>query len=150
MRRSVAVAALVLLLGAGAVSCATGDASTEAGFGLPTQPPDDPVAGEREELRGTLHVEDDGCFTWVAEGGDEASRPWIVWPSGGQHDGDHVTLPDGTSVGQGDLLVATGAHVEPEALPDYRDGGDSYFSSFGGFCGVRDRGVVVLDEVRRG
>lgn len=139
--------ALVLLAASAALAACAADASTEVGFGLPTQPPDEPVEGPREELRGRLHVEDDGCFTWDTGG---ATRPWIVWPAGGEHAGDRVVLPDGTSVGDGDALVATGARVAPDALPDYRDGGDSYFSAFGGFCGVEDRGVVVLDEVRPG
>ena len=40
------------------------DATDDAlgGFGLPVVDPDD-VPGEREQLTGVMHVEQDGCFT---------------------------------------------------------------------------------------
>lgn len=136
-------AAAVLLLAA----CGTDDPDQGmAGFGLPTVAPDD-IDGPRTELAGTLHVERDGCFTWSGDD-DVSERRWAVWPASASHDGDHVALGDGSTVTEGDAVVGTGVRAEASSLPEW-DERDSYFHSFGTFCGAAERGIVVFDDVQR-
>lgn len=115
-----------------------------AGPGLPVQPAVRALQGEREDLVGTLRVEDDGCFTW-ADGTTESR--WVVWPPSATHDGARVRLGDGTLLGDGDRLEGAGFLGDADVLPEW-DVADSYFRAFGEFCGAGERGVVVLDEVR--
>lgn len=128
---------VVLLLAA----CAPVGDDSQAGFGLPSV---DDVPGPHEGVQGTLHVEQNGCFTLEL---DDDVRPWAVWPPGAEHDGDHVVLPGGERVGEGAVLTGTGVLGPADLLPDWANQ-DSYFHSFGTFCAAEDRGVVLLVEVR--
>lgn len=138
-RVAVAAAAGVLLLAL--TACTSPD--DLGGFGLPAQPPDEPVPGTRTDVRGTLRVESNGCFTLESEAG---TRRWIVWPSGLESDGDVVRLGGSDAAGDGDELTGVGAEVDPSALPQWENP-DSYFYSFGTFCDADALGVIVLDEV---
>jgi hypothetical protein len=143
-RTVLAVTASLLLT---ATACGTEDEDASlGGFGLPVRSGVGAVDAPQQELAGALHVESNGCFTWDD---GSASRPWVVWPDGAEHAGDQVVLPDGTAVGAGDPLVGTGGRVDADAFEDWANP-DSYLSAFGGFCDAGDRGIVVLDEVRRG
>jgi hypothetical protein len=137
--RIAALPVLVLL----AVGCSTD--STEGGFGVPRQPDDAPLAGERTAVRGTVRVESNGCLT--LDTGTGAPR-WIVWPADQGGDRGQPVL-DGRVVGHGDALTGTGAELPADALPDWEKG-DSYFASFGTFCSVERIGIVVFDDVARG
>ena len=117
----------------------------QAGFGVPTQPSDEPVAGVRSEIRGTVRVADNGCVMLETSG---AGRRWIVWPAGQEHDQGQPVLAD-RLVADGDVLRGTGALVSADALPGWADR-QSYFGSFGTFCSAEETGVVVLDDVARG
>ncbi|WP_447924456.1 hypothetical protein [Georgenia muralis] len=123
------------------------DATDDAlgGFGLPVLDPDD-VPGEREQLSGVMHVESNGCFTWTGEGDPDEGR-WVVWPRGAEQDGDRVRLAGGDEVTDGDTITGSGLRADAAALPDW-ELTDSYFRSFGTFCGADERGIVVLDDVR--
>ena len=129
--------AVLLLAGCGV----TGD---EAGFGVPRQPAGPPLAGTRTEIRGTVRVESNGCLTLDTGSGE---RRWIVWPAGQEENQGRPAL-DGRLVTDGDELTGTGSVVSADALPDwsYRD---SYFGSYGAFCGAGQKGIVVLDDVVR-
>lgn len=156
-RRTRSTLALAVALGALVAAC-TDPVATDvpepgtsrtpadvAGPGLPVQPAVRALKGEREELAGTLRVEGDGCFTWA----DGPAEPrWVVWPPSATHDGARVRLGDGTLLGDGDRLEGAGFLGGAEVLPEW-DVADSYFRTFGDFCGADERGVVVLDKVRR-
>jgi hypothetical protein len=131
----------VLALGLALAACGTAD-DTEGGFGVPRQPSDDPFAGPRTDIRGTVQVESDGCLT--LDTGTGESR-WIVWPADQEDDQGQPVL-DGRVVGDGDVLVGTGAEVTVEALPD----ANGYYGSFAAFCSAEETGVVVFDDVARG
>lgn len=141
------VSALAIML-----SGCGGTVSDQGGFGLPSLD-----AAEREEVRsvagaeamhleGSLGLLSNGCFVW--SGDDEADGAWLVWPDAAQPDprtGDRVVLPDGSTAVKDAPLTATGSLV---ALSDLPGGSvDSYFGSFGTFCGADERGVLMLDEV---
>lgn len=129
--------------------------SDEAGFGLGDLSPEDRAevlasAGvSASTLDGTLSVAGNGCFRWKGDVGDDA---WIVWPDSAEPDrsnGAGVILDDGSTVTDGSSLRALGAFVALEDLPAGANP-DSYFGSFGRFCGADDSGVVVLAEVTQG
>src|SRR5690606_27278312 len=134
------LAPVALLLAA----CGADPDDSQAGFGLPTVSPDQ-VAGARTDLSGTMHVESNGCFTWTGDD-EESERRWVVWPASASHDGDRVDLGDGRSLTDGDAVVGTGLRADADVLPEWEHR-DSYFFSFGTFCGADERGVVVFDEV---
>ena len=139
---------VIVIAAAATVGCAQGGADSEAGFGLPTLSAPDAaaVAAERSPVEGALVVEANGCFTFAHPDGAAAGRAWIVWPDGSRQDGDEVVLASGVRVGAGAPLVGEGAVVALAQLPD---GGsrDSYFGSFGRFCGADERGVLILTRV---
>lgn len=129
--------------------------SDEAGFGLGDLSPQDRAevltsAGvSARALDGTLSVAGNGCFRWRGDVGDDA---WIVWPDSAQPDrtdGAAVSLDDGSTVTDGSRLHGSGALVALDDLPAGADP-DSYFGSFGRFCGAGDSGVIVLAEVTQG
>jgi hypothetical protein len=131
------LAAVAVLLVAG---CSSGGDS-EAGFGVPAQPADAPLAGARTPIHGTVQVQGNGCLML-----DTGSGPrWIVWPAGQESDQGQPVL-EGRLVADGDALRGTGAEITVEALPDV----NGYFGSFAAFCSAEDTGVVVLDDVARG
>ena len=142
-RRSRGSAGVALAAGVLVALTACSPTDDTAGFGLPTQPPDEPVPGARAEVSGTLRVESNGCFTLESDAG---TRRWIVWPSGLEADGDVVRLGGSDAAGDGDELTGVGAEVDPSAFPQWENP-DSYFRSFGTFCDADTLGVVVLDEV---
>jgi len=144
------VTALALVAGTALSGCA----STEAGFGLPTLTAGEAEAAidradtQPEQLSGTIALETNGCFTWTSTQQDAVApeRAWIVWPEGFRQDGAVVVLDSGERVGDGDAVAALAA---PATLADLPDGAaeDSYFGSFGLFCGADDSGVVILQDV---
>jgi len=123
--------------------CST-DGEGEGGFGVPRQPADAPLAGTRTDIRGTVQVESNGCLTLDTGTGEPR---WIVWPADQEDDQGQPVL-DGRVVGDGDVLVGTGAEVSIDALPDWPNR-DGYFGSFAVFCSAEESGVVVLDAVAR-
>lgn len=139
--RAARAVGLVLAAVVGAGCGPVGDSS--AGFGMPTQPRDRPVPGERTDVEGVLRVESNGCFTLELEDG---ARRWVVWPPGTGMDDDGVVLGRSSRVADGDRLTGTGALVDAAALPDWENA-DSYFRAFGSFCEAGETGVVVLDVV---
>ena len=147
--------ATVIVVGSMLVGCGGTSGPDEGGFGLGSLTAEDgrsAFAGAGvtpEPLRGTLRVRDDGCFTWSGESGDGA---WIVWPDAAhsdRDDGGRVVLDGGEVVSDGSALSAKGALI---ALDDLPDGGnpDSYFGSYGGFCGADSKGVMLLTAVAAG
>ncbi|MDT0157199.1 hypothetical protein Q9R19_06120 [Microbacterium sp. ARD32] len=132
---------------------ACGTAPTdEGGFGLGTLSSEDAVraadaAGVVEgPLQGWLAVSSSGCFHWSGDIGDGA---WIVWPDSARlddADGARVVLENGEVIAAGSTLSGFGAIIALEDLPQ-GDERDSYFGSFGGFCGAGETGVVLLSEV---
>ena len=134
--------AVVVLLAAG---CGAADGEGEGGFGVPKQPAEEPLAGTRTPIRGTVQVESNGCLTLDTGTGEPR---WIVWPADQEDDQGQPVL-DGRVVGDGDVLVGTGAEVPVDALPDWPNR-DGYFGSFAAFCSAEETGVVVLDDVARG
>ena len=147
----------ILLLGGAVLISLTGCSSSEAGFGLPVL--DDAQAesvlagadADVEPTSGNLAVESNGCFTWRSGSDDaaHADRAWIVWPDDARQDGAEVVLGSGARIGEGAALDVVGAVV---ALADLPDGNtdDSYFGSFGGFCGADERGVLVVRDIEAG
>jgi hypothetical protein len=151
-----ALSAGAVVLVSVAVAALSGCASTEAGFGLPVLDADDAQAAiatgsaEPASQAGTLHVESNGCFTWMAASETDAGNgAWIVWPADARQDADVVVLGSGARVGEDDDLEVEGAVVALEDLPDGATP-DSYFGSFGGFCDAGQRGVLVLTEALAG
>ena len=139
---------MIVVVAAALAGCAPGGADAEGGFGLPTLSESDAAAivAEGSSVEGALAVEANGCFTLAQTDDAAAEGAWIVWPDGARQDGAEVVLASGDRVGEGALLVGVGAAV---ALSDLPDGGsrDSYFGSFGRFCGADERGVLVLTGV---
>lgn len=126
--------------------------SSEGGFGLGELSAEDTAevfasAGVAPEpMNGQLRVQDNGCFTWS---GEQADGAWIVWPESAGLDGENggqVMLDGGERVGDGSPLRGAGAVVALEDLPGGSNP-DSYFASFGGYCGADAAGVVVFTEV---
>jgi hypothetical protein len=136
MRPSALLALGLLLAGCG------GD--DEAGFGLPRQPADAPLAGTRTEIRGTFHVESNGC--WTLDTGSGGHR-WIVWPADQEDDMGQPVL-DGRVLADGDELRGTGAEGTTDVLPE-RGNPDGYWGSYSSFCSAEQTGIVVLDDVAR-
>ncbi len=152
MQNDVARGAGAGIIAVVALAALAGCASTEAGFGLPTLETADAEtaistgSAEPGSLTGALHVESNGCFTWTAANDtDEADGAWIIWPAGGRQDGDAVVLGSGARVGEGGDLEAVGAVVALDDLPQ-GENHDSYYVSFGEYCGADERGVLVLTE----
>lgn len=114
------------------------------GFGLPSVRPGS-IPGPRELLVGSLHVEENGCFTWTGTGSE---RRWVVWPRTAEQDDDLVRLGDGTAVTDGDEISGQGFRADAAVLPGWDDR-DSYFGAYGRFCEADDRGIVVFDDVAR-
>ncbi|MCL3863046.1 hypothetical protein [Actinotalea sp. K2] len=143
-----AVTMLVAVIGLGAC----GGHDVQAGFGLPTQPPDEPFVGDRTALAGTFWVEDNGCFTLELDPGtagqEDHPRRWVVWPSDAEHAGDRVRLAGGSELLDGARVTGTGAVVALGTLPGWSDP-SSYYGSFGRFCTTGVDQVVVLDAVAR-
>lgn len=127
----------------------------EGGFGLPTLTSVEAEKalgvgpGRVPSEEGVLVVRDNGCFTLSRSGGDSV---WIIWPERTRLDADdaaRVILSDGSTAGDGDDLVIEGSPVPLDALPGGEDP-DSYFGSFGRFCGADAAGALVaLDVVAR-
>jgi hypothetical protein len=90
-----------------------------------------------------VHVESNGCLTLDTGTGTR----WIVWPAD-QDDDQGQPVLDGRVVGDGDVLVGTGAELPVGALPEWWDA-DGYFGSFGAFCSAERTGIVLLDHVAR-
>lgn len=103
----------------------------------------DEVAGLREPIRGTVSVASNGCLRLLM---DDGASPWIVWPPGSDLADNGGVQADGSRYYDGDALVGAGVLVALSDLPG-GDNPDSYFSSFGGYCGAEQTGVVVLDAV---
>lgn len=145
-RRAVVVKVVpALVMGAAAVGgVLLAGCSAMGGFGLPSVPPGS-IPGPREVLVGTLHVEDNGCFTWSGPGSE---RRWVVWPRNAEQDDVFVLLGDGTAVTDGDTLTGTGIRADADVLPAW-DNRDSQIGAHGRFCDADDRGIVVFDEVAR-
>ncbi|MEJ1087510.1 hypothetical protein WDU99_04180 [Microbacterium sp. Mu-80] len=129
--------------------------SDEAGFDLGDLSAEDraevftSAGASAGDLAGTLSVADNGCFLWEGAVGDGA---WIVWPDSAELDrseGARVVLDDGQVVADGAALRGTGALVTLEDLPAGAKQ-DSYFGSFGRFCGADESGAIVLAEVTQG
>ena len=148
LRRSLAPALLPLVV----LLSACGVDDTLGGFGLPELDASDRaevLAGagaSAESVTGTLSILDDGCHTFSGTGA--ADGAWIVWPAGtAAVDGDNgqVRLSDGTLAVDGTALTGSGAVVLLDDLPG-GENPDSYFASFGTFCGADDRGVLVLED----
>ncbi|BDV31048.1 hypothetical protein [Microbacterium terricola] len=142
---TVALAAVIgVVFGLG--GCAADD--SEAGFGLPTLSPEESAgvldAAGPAAVDGALQVETNGCFMWRADGAPEDGA-WIVWPEGARQDADVVVLSSGDRVGSGDGILGEGDLVTLSDLPSGADP-DSYFGSFGAFCGADERGVIVLER----
>ncbi len=135
--RIAALLALALLL----AGCSGDD---EGGFGVPKQPADAPLAGTRTEIRGTFHVESNGC--WTLDTGSGGHR-WIVWPADQEDDQGQPVL-DGRVVADGDELTGTGAELSADALPEHGNP-DGYWGSYSSFCSAQQTGIVVLDDVAR-
>lgn len=114
-----------------------------AGFGVPRQQAVDEVTAERTPITGTVRLASNGCLDLEIEG--EGLR-WIVWPPGAaQHpDEASATVVNDVAYRDGDTITGVGALVELSELPA-GDNPDSYFSSFGTYCGADRAGVVVLD-----
>lgn len=130
-------------------ACGTGGAedefgeSSEAGFGVAQLQSADQVEGVREPIRGTVSVASNGCLRLLI---DDGTAPWIVWPPGSELADNGGVVADGSRYYDGDVLVGAGILVDLADLPD-GDNPDSYFSSFGGYCGADETGVVVFDAV---
>jgi len=137
VRLVAALAAASFLL----VGCAGDD--SQAGFGVARQQEVGEVPGVREELGGTVVIASNGCLHLRLEDGSE---PWIVWPPDAEATDDGGVRWGDEAFADGTRVTGTGARVTLEDLPD---GGnpDSYFASFGGFCGADDAGVVAFDSV---
>ncbi len=122
-------------------------ASTEAGFGLATLSADEAAAaadsaGSSFSYReGRLAVAANGCLHWASD--DELDGSWMVWPDGYAEDGSGVIPADGVRVGEGGRITGTSAPVALADLPEGADP-DSYFGSFGRYCGADEAGVLVL------
>lgn len=154
MRRPALLVATVIVAVSVLTGCATSGAD-EAGYGLGSLAAQDAHAAldragvTAEELRGTLLVRPDGCFTWS---GDEGDGAWIVWPDSAvpdPDDGGRVVLPGGPVVSDGSTLSGQGSLVTLADLPE-GDNPDSYFGSYGGFCDADTRGVILLTDVAPG
>ena len=139
MWQRVGVVALTAL-----VLCGCTSESDEAGFGVPKQPADAPLAGPRTEIRGTFHVESNGC--WTLDTGSGEHR-WIVWPADQEDDMGQPVL-DGRVVADGDELSGTGAEASVDALPE-QGTPDGYWGSYSSFCSAAQTGIVILDDVAR-
>ncbi|MGF2948023.1 hypothetical protein [Microbacterium alcoholitolerans] len=146
-------AGTLLIAVAALTGCGSGDG--EAGFGLGDLSPQGRAevlvsAGvSASALEGALAVAGNGCFLWEGDVGDSA---WIVWPDSAEpdrSDGAGVILDDGSAVTDGSPLRGLGALVTLEDLPAGASP-DSYFGSFGRFCGADEAGVIVLAEVTKG
>lgn len=142
-----AVGIVVLAVGVFVMSGCASSSSTEGGFGLPRLPGGEAasIAAEAERIEGALRVGPNGCFLFAVPG-DSASPAhgtWIVWPDTAEGDGAEVVLADGTRLADGDELTVAGEVVELAALPDGASS-ESYFGSFGRFCGADERRVLVL------
>lgn len=151
-RTSYALALLPLALPI--IACGADD--TLGGFGLPQLDAADraevltDAGASTGPVEGTLSILDDGCHTFSGTG--PADGAWIVWPSGtAPVDGDkgQVRLVDGTTAVDGSALVGAGAVVTLADLPG-GENQDSYFASFGTFCGADQRGVLVLEDAASG
>ena len=141
-RRLVAVLVVTGVMPAAIAACSTEDDSD--GFGVPTASFDETVDASAAPFEGTVTVRANGCFDLELPGGE---LRWIVWPEGTRlgDDGDELVVGD-LPVSDGDAITATGALTGAEVLPGWENP-DSYFASFGTFCGAQEYGVVVLDEV---
>lgn len=137
VRLAAALAAASFLV----AGCAGED--SRAGFGVARQQEAGEVPGDREALGGTVVIAYNGCLHLRLEDGSE---PWIVWPPDAEMSDAGGVEWGGAAFADGTRVKGTGARVTLEDLPD---GGnpDSYFASFGGFCGADDAGVVAFDSV---
>lgn len=126
-------------------ACSHQDPWTEAGPGLPTQPADAALPGDRLDMMATLRVESNGCFTLDVGEGDQ---PWAVWPAGSRQDDDRIILVNGDEVGDGDRLLLRGAFAPAEVLPRWSAPG-SLFNAHGTFCEAGERGVILVDQAER-
>ncbi len=127
--------------------CATADTGTEAGFGLPrmtAQDVADAITVPAADRAGALDVASNGCFHWSSADDDDGA--WIVWPEDAEQDADVVVLGSGERIGADSALTGRGRIVELADLPAGGDP-DSYFGSFGRFCGADSAGVLVLEDV---
>ena len=145
-RRSAVIGVLVAAIGL------AGCGSDEAGFGLPRLSANDAASvldvGGRTlaSVTGALNIESNGCFTWESDDAD-SDGSWIVWPEDAAQDGGEVLLGSRERVGDGDQLSVNASTVLLDELPS-GDDPDSYFGSFGHFCGADQRGVLLVTEVR--
>ena len=141
-------ATLAAIAGVGAATlagCAGEDDS--AGFGVPTLVFSEVIDTVAQPLEGTVVVESNGCFDLELPGGE---LRWIVWPEGTRlgDDGDQVVVGE-LPVSNGDAITAAGAVAEADVLPGWENP-DSYFASFGAFCGAEERGIVALEQASVG
>ncbi|WP_144268221.1 hypothetical protein [Demequina sp. NBRC 110055] len=134
----------IVAAGMALAACDTTDEAlgeAQAGFGVPRQPDDAPIEGERTDISGVVRVRGNDCVDLEVDG----LQRWAVWPAdSGAVDGGAMPELDGVAVDAGDGITGTGALVTADALPDW--GGDGYFAAFGGFCDADKVGVVVLDH----
>ena len=116
--------------------------AAQGGMGLPQQLDGEVYPGRRVELVGEVAVASNGCVYLVADGVARLA----IWPRGSSLS-DPVRLPDGTELGEGDLVTGSGAVMETRSLPGDANG---YWAHVTGFCGGDVPEVAVLDEARVG
>ena len=135
-----------VLMCATLAACGAQEGEAMVGFGVPRQQSVDEVTAERSPVSGTVLVADNGCLNLAI---DEVGLRWIVWPPGAaQHPEDaSATVVDGVTYRDGDPIAGVGALVSLTDLPDGASP-DSYFASFGTYCGADVAGVVVLDWLK--
>ncbi|WP_461472110.1 hypothetical protein [Microbacterium sp. HJ5] len=149
-RRSIVPVLAVVVAGLALSACAADDSSTEGGFALPRLPAAEAasIAPDAAPVDGALQVGPNGCFLFAVPGDSAAAAhgTWIVWPETAEQDGGEVVLAGGTRLGDGDAIVGSGEIVELAELPDGATS-ESYFGSFGRFCGADRRRVLVLTDL---
>jgi hypothetical protein len=136
---SAMVPVLTLLLG----GCGIG----EAGMPLPRQQAGESYPGDRQELRGTLAVSDDGCFNIDIDG----DHYFVIWPSGSDYqerDGEYaLRLPSDDVVVDGAPVIGTGAFTPTAPLLLERDSSLAHAIRY---CAADAEAAVVFDTALPG
>jgi hypothetical protein len=136
-------------IGAGAVvtvgvivTVLTSGGTTISGTSIVTMDQVTAVQGTPADVDATLDVRDNGCFFLSTSDGDL----WPVWPEGTTQDGQRIVLPDGSTVADGDAVVATALEAEKSAVKALVGGSGP--AAIAEYC-LGDDGAVTLVSAAR-
>ena len=141
------VLAALVLVGCGSQPWWEDEDDTSVGMGVPRRGAQEfaqELAQAPRTVRSRVHVAHNGCFLGSLPR-DATTRYLVVWPADTElgASGGELVLPDGTTVGDGDVVVGAAVPVPTRRLEGF--GQHGYWDHAVGYCTPEAAEVLVLD-----